>query len=786
MVKKIIIALILTPIAIAALAVTAVLIVLNYPHILINDHALGIAARHLKPLGVGLEWKNVSANSTSHGFADETVNIDFDGLCVRYEPTLEKACFKHIGLAGRYRFTTFIPELVALGPVSVTGGEIAATLPADEKKAEEKKPPTGKIAMPRITLPGWLHGVELYPVNVEIDELAVHQGDTTYRAKTSVTTASDEQHLLSTIKVVTSANETPGGRKIDVDIEAESSSGFLKEDWKLDASVKATLGAAGTASVDATAEATEAGGIDHSIEVSYRKDRLTASARIEGSVKTEEVDLKVDGAAHGIADMVPGIEIRNCTVKLAAKEIRRNRGEMELSCPIDVILKEFALPPEMKEIYRPPRRVHIDISSKANMPFIPDMDGKMDGMLTVRIEPEKNKLVRTKGDAKINFAGVPSKGPKSWKVETNIDIDFIIDEFSKLAKVMDATPYPVPAPFNVLDGSIEFSLEGKLSGIGELGHFPAKLATKLASKDQRIFIDSEGEARIGRKGADVEDADIKLDVKLADVQLQLPNIALAGIPRFTPDGRIILHPPKEAEKKKADIPLEYDIHVSTPDGKPVRILSNITPKYIPINIDVDMTNDGMSGTIRVTDFPIKLFSRNAILEKLNIDLMEPVESSTVDGSLSMQFPELKVIITMLGPFEHPSITLSSDPAMSQGDIISTLLYGEPMDSIDADQASSVNSMNAAMSDRAMAITSFFLLGSTPIQSIAYNPQTKVFTAKVRLGKKTSFTVGGSSEEQHAGIRRRLGKGWSVTTSVDKNDSDSTAAASAMIEWSKRF
>jgi hypothetical protein len=109
-----------------------------------------------------------------------------------------------------------------------------------------------------------------------------------------------------------------------------------------------------------------------------------------------------------------------------------------------------------------------------------------------------------------------------------------------------------------------------------------------------------------------------------------------------------------------------------------------------------------------------------------------------------------------------------------------------MNAIDSDKASSVSSMNAAMADRAMALTAFFALGSTPIQSIAYNPETKMFSARVRLGKRTSFGVGASSTEKTAGIRTRLGKGFSISTGVDKSDDDDTTAGSAMIEWSKRF
>ena len=46
-------------------------------------------------------------------------------------------------------------------------------------------------------------------------------------------------------------------------------------------------------------------------------------------------------------------------------------------------------------------------------------------------------------------------------------------------------------------------------------------------------------------------------------------------------------------------------------------------------------------------------------------------------------------------------------------------------------------------------------------------------------------VGSSSDQKEVGIRQRLGKGWSITTSLEKDDT-SQGAASAYIEWSKRY
>ena len=786
MFKKILFILILTPICLAALMVFTAFVILNWPTLIINDTSLEMAAKYLKPIGIELSWKEVKTSMQSHGYLDETVGLSFDDLCVVMKPEVDKICFKHVDLAGRYRFRAFIPKLMSVGPINIEDGEVALNLPT-----EEKKEPSGPLEIPEIKLPFWLKGAKFFPINVDIKSINVRQDKASYTGNVEVKIEPDDKQRLSRVNAKGSLRIAPAGQNFNFDVTVQSPAGFIKNIWKLEAQAKASLGGGMSASVDANIDGDEHKNLKHDLKITFNKDKINVKAEIKGSLSKKEFETKLIGSINNISDELRRVNLPNCVLKLTAKKLRMNRGELNLSCPVDLILKKFEIPPDMEKIYHPPERVRIDVSSKADTFFMPDMDEKTSGTINIRIEPTRSRLVQTRGGVKVKFAGVPSEALEKWNVESNLDIDFIIKEFSNLVKVLDTTKWPVPAPFNVLQGSLEFSLEGRVSSASKLGSFPAKFETRLKSEKQSINIDSKGELNLVFAKNSSKANKLKLDIKLNDVQLQLPDIALAAIPRFTPDGRIILGPKKEEEKKEEEVPFDYDLQVATPKGNPVRILSNLTPKYIPINVDVDAKKDGeeedFSGTVKIEHFPIKLFSREANVEKLDFKLQEPLDMTIVDGSMSMQFPELKIIIVMMGPVKSPNIMLESDPPMTQGDIVSTLLYGEPLDNIDSDQASSVNSMNAAMSDRAMALTSFFLLGSTPIQSIAYNPETKMFAAKLRLGKKTSLTVGGGESNKYVKIGRRLGKGFRISTGVEKDDDyDDQAAATAMIEWSKRY
>ena len=64
---------------------------------------------------------------------------------------------------------------------------------------------------------------------------------------------------------------------------------------------------------------------------------------------------------------------------------------------------------------------------------------------------------------------------------------------------------------------------------------------------------------------------------------------------------------------------EYSISLRTVSGKPIRILSNLTPEFIPIALDMNTNDERLSGSFKIESFPVKLFSRSANLDYLDIE-----------------------------------------------------------------------------------------------------------------------------------------------------------------------
>ncbi len=786
MIKKILIVMIVVPLFLILIGIVSLWVVLARPTLLINETTLGMMARHLAPLGVQVTWKQVDVQAKTHGLLEKTLSFSFENLCVRVNPTLQKACFTKADLSGRYRFERLVPSIVAIGPIALEGGDIDVHIPADERKA--KKDVEGRVPLASFTMPELIHRAQIFPIAMAIDRFEIHHGDTTYGGAAELAGEPDDAHHLAHVKVKGHVEELNAGRALDIELELASATGFAKDDWHLTAAATAELGSDGSADVEAELAMNEGLVLDHTIKASYRKDELTADATLEGMLAEKELKTTIAGQVRnvpGMSDAVTAIDLPACTITHTSKSVRDNDGALSFSCHVDFMLKKFKLQPELARIYQPPDRAGLTITADLATFFMPQMDHPTSGTVDILIDPSTGKLVKTLGSVTAKVSGVPDAPPSSWKVDAHMDIHFLIDEFAKVVQVMAATKWPVPAPFNRLDGTLEFSFEGDVSNVANIGRFPLKLATRLRSPDQVIDVDSEGKLELAF-AADDNRAHLEMDVTLNDVQLQLPNIAMAGIPRFTPDKRIILNPAPPKKTKKKDMPFYYKVHVTTPENKPARVLSNVTPKYIPIALDVELDNEGIWGTVEITTFPIKLFSREATLDRMTFDFQEPMEASTVDGSLSFEFAELVAIVVIRGPLSRPRITLESKPPMSEGDILASILYGRLMDTIDSDEAESVNNMNIAIADRAMALTSFFLLGTTPIQSISYNPNTGVFAANVKLGKETSLVVGSGGGEKQVLVRHRLGKGFSISAGGEKIDDDSSMGGTAYIEWSKRF
>jgi hypothetical protein len=241
-------------------------------------------------------------------------------------------------------------------------------------------------------------------------------------------------------------------------------------------------------------------------------------------------------------------------------------------------------------------------------------------------------------------------------------------------------------------------------------------------------------------------------------------------------------PPTDAQK------LIYHIEVHSPPKNPLHLLSNLAKSPIPVVVDISASSEAApQGHVAVREFPLNLFRRQAFVDKFDLVFTGPETSPTIDGKMRVEYTDYTITILLLGSLKAPDIKLTSEPPRPQNQLIAVLLFGKEMTDLDDDQLRSIDNFGGAAADGALSLASMYLLASTPVQSIGYNPQSRAFTAKINLGKGTSVNIGSDlGDYQKLGVQKRLARNWSVETYIERNIDADTDAVTTLLEWSRRF
>ncbi len=380
----------------------------------------------------------------------------------------------------------------------------------------------------------------------------------------------------------------------------------------------------------------------------------------------------------------------------------------------------------------------------------------------------------------------PAQNP-TWSTRGGLDL--AIESFAVIVDKLQHTPYAIIAPFNELEGFSKVSVRLRGDSTTRKVELPFEFKAALRSKDQRFNVGAVGAFGLSELGSAVPKKSVTTKVTLDDIALTLPRFSLRErFPMLFPDRRI------EVAKCKPEVavdenPLAYHVEIDTRKTNPVRISTNLTSSVVPISVEgVVLDNSGMRGMIRIEEFGFEVFRRKADVKSVAIGLPAGEEESpTVDGNIEFKYTDIVINIRIRGTTEEPIIAFESTPIRTEREIISILLYGQDAANADDDQLQTADDLSAAFADRMVGLASLYLLATTPIESVRYNPATKSFNAKVRLDSRTSLNLGTTQEaDQRVGLRRRLSSTWSVETDLSKDEQTGQAAGTALLEWSKRF
>ena len=722
--------------------------VVLWPKILINNTTLRWATLYLEKKGIHLTWDKLDLQIQSASLLRKGLRFNFDQLCFDAPAQGASGCTPKVDIGFEVDFSGITPKLTQIGPMEIHKLDWTYLPPAsgDSKPSKEAQK---------------LHGV--------ISLTAKDSGKNKGAQKGVVSYAGLGLDLLGFADLPDQAR---------VDLKAQ-----LTLNEKVETSPQ----------------------IKYTAEAKYQKDKAKLTLIAHGLAAQDHITSEFSGSVLGFVESLPPVDLKDCQLDLKQTESRafEKPGHLNFSCPIQV---HAPLSPANLKKYQIPAQA--GILAKANLDlskFIPDADTRFKGDVEVELKPVLHRLFR--GDAKIvtQLDVVPSEVMDKWDLKAKFDTNVNIPNFGKFVAFVNQTPWVIPAPFHVLKGKADFNVHGK-STLTQ-GELPFVLTTRMQSVQQHFDLDGTGAFRFQKQNEKFSPA-LDLDLTLSRVQLELPKLDLAAPPRFVPDSRIkvaSVEKENQAEKgsdritvsKAAPIPrsihkepessFKYKIFIHTPPETPIQIISNFSKDKIPVHVSAVLTDSAPpAGQVKVGEFPVEFFRRKAQVKEFLLNLRSPTGESSVAGTVHVNYADYKVTIEIKNTIDKPLIHFKSDPPLAEDQIISVLIFGQPLQDLDTGEGDSVGAVRSAFADGAVNLLSFYVLASTPIQSVGYDSAAGEVSAKLRLAQGTSLNLGAGADSTSVGIRKRLGGSWTISTTMTHNTSTGTNTPSGNLEWRHRY
>ena len=805
------------------------------PEFYLPSHQVRSLITKYVPQAIAIKFDKLSIQLVRPGglpFAKYLV-VEAEGVCVNYEKGAVDACFKTVSLAvaGGWGGTRlegekwYMPRLMSIDPIKMTGGVVTVDLP--------KLPPSDPDAAPSSIdyvnilrteiLPKWLLDgsvVELDPLTIRTSAkdgytarffLTTREGGDTLRAKLIEFKELRGPMNAQAIIRLTQPQDWAG-------TPAPAGQPEVKSAWKLWTDATVNIDKKMQVAVKGDMNIFDWQHLNFRLGTKYKGIAALREVRLDGKLEKEKLASRLSLKMGSNGSQIKALDFANCGLNadLSAKTGNFKCGPetVRLQLRERSLIRDpnfFLLRPEFDL-----SADHFDFGKTKHANF----------SLALRIVHHQFATLDLKA------RGSVTKGATTpLKYDVDSDLAFDIEKLQRVVKLFDKTPFEIPAPLNDLDGPVRLKAQAKVDQSS--GRVTYQAATGLESKFQGVFLRANGTTDLQLASAFHQST--KIDLMVDDLRLSAPKFDLRAPPRFTPDSRfgplnpqLNDNPPVLAKGKKVE-PLDIDVRIHTTRDKAIQIATNLTKAPIPITLDVTYhdqtatvaapnqpplplrspavvstvpvnagstlppgvaapanTQPSMIGWVTIGHTPIDLFHRDANVEEMRVDLL-PSGVQRVNGTVAINYLDYKIHVLVNGTTSAPAVKLISDPPLSDQNILAVLIYGHAPDELNDDQKSSVANAQAAFANATLGISSLYLLASTPIESVGYDPEKNVVTAKVGLGGGASLELGGGTSNSTAGFKKRLSKNFVFRTDVESNAaSTGQKTVSALLEWVRRF
>lgn len=732
-----------------------------------------------KLTGIELKYEDLSARVSRKTFRMLEFQLGFKNLNLRKTPSSEKDSriegkIEHFNTRVVLNWLNLPPQVQIIDELKITSSNILFVSAEEDNTPEEPS----KFELPTFNakeiIPDWVRSLKLNNLDVQLSAFSIDPKSPAWKI-TALTQKNQSNFQLSAL-------QNKDFIKLQLPMNEERNIVYSK----LEAQASLTLDKYSTLKTNLAAQDCpqyETCFQSTSKLTSTRKSDPTGHLNLNAQVNPQDANVVVEGALLQIHPWLPKLTTKKpCTIQGKAKS--NSHLDLVFTCPIHANLK---LPPVPK-VPKLQLPTHTDIQLK----LLADLDLNSKGIpyagtLSLDANPLIAPILEAIIDLKSNFYGNLGQGLKGLHHRTKLIAKTQIPKVEKAVTLLHDTEWAIPAPLNNLKG--ELVLEFNSNWEDWQSTAPFQFKSKLNSPEQALQTEVNGLIKFTAWPQFV--GSVEADLDLQNVRLSAPRLDVKELPRFFPDSQII---PLKKQKKRdvASVkpnPMSYVLRIKTTTN-PLRIDSNLLLEPIAFDIKSEIRSHGPTqATVFTRPTNFEVFRRKALIEKLEFYYTGTTEDSLLDGRIRVQSGEAKVYVQLYGNPEKVKVHLTSDPPVPPDELWALLIFGEPMDTLDAEQQDSAQSTQRALSKGAFGILSLYLFASTPVERVDYDPALARVSVRFRVQEGTSLEVGHSEEEVGSlGLRKRLGKGWSLNAKVGEGseEKESKTQAGATLEWSTRY
>ena len=770
------------------------------PEFHVNSDLAARAVAKFAPESIRIGFKSftLEINRPKGLFWSKTIVLQAQNLCVKVDNTAVDACLDAVRLAATAGFdgpvmanqSKWIPHIQRIEPLFIKGAAIHIDLTAFPK-SENDKPSSFNFFdfMRKEILPKWdVEGsrVNVTDFKIRIDEKTAYSaefdlqpGDGDQDVDILLNEFRDENGPLRAEALVSVTRPQDWGADSVNKLGSGGEEKVFRHLWKIEADGVVKLDAKRSIALKADAKIRDLQRYNFRAQTVFSGIDAIREVRVNGDVKDDAFKGLVSVKAGSKKTELQALDFFNCSVDADLE--KRNGG-----------------------IHCGPQSVRLQIRERALMHrpdlfiFNPEVDFKISNLdfggekksadYTLNILMDHLGMLRlgTKLSGRVEIA-------KETKYSVKGKADAVIPQFKQIIGLLKVTPYAIPAPFNTFDGAVGLNATVDFSESGGAVNYDA--ATRLDSDFQSMHLDFLGSTKLEKVGSSLQ-PNTDLNVSIQQLMLSAPRFEVRAPPAFKPDSRFGVINQKVVREKLTEIRevsgSHFKVHVKTASAQAIRIATNVTKTPIPISLDIVFDDHStekskVTGFAEISETTVELFKRNATVQSIRVDLLGSGDNR-LNGVVGVNYGDYAITILLLGELADPQVRFASDPPLDDDQIVSVLLFGRPPYELSDDEKNSAANTKAAMADAVLGLGSLYLLASTPIQSVGYDPNTGRVVARVGLGGGASIELGAGDQVAGSGVgfRKRISKNFTFRTEIETAATSSGKVVQALIEWVRRF